>query len=59
MNKVNLVLREFKNKTLRMPTGKIVRKRKQAIAIALNEARRNKEFVPSPRRSRKHRMKYR
>lgn len=39
-NKVRKVMREFKAGKLKTPTGKVVRKTKQAIAIALSEARR-------------------
>lgn len=39
-NKIHKVLKEFKNKSLKTSAGKKVRGRKQAIAIALSEARR-------------------
>lgn len=39
MNKVETVMREFKRKKLKTPQGRIVRKRRQAVAIALSEAR--------------------
>lgn len=38
--KVHKVLHEFATKKLRTPNGKTVTDRKQAIAIALSEARR-------------------
>ena len=40
--KVKKVLGEFKRKKLKSSSGKKVTNRKQAIAIALNEARRKK-----------------
>jgi hypothetical protein len=43
--KVHRVMHEFKHRTLRSGSkhGRKVKSRKQAIAIALNEARRNAE----------------
>jgi hypothetical protein len=38
--KIGVVMREFKNKQLKMRSGQPVTNRKQAIAIALSEARR-------------------
>ena len=38
--KVEKVMREFKRKKLKSSSGKRVTKRKQAVAIALSEARR-------------------
>jgi len=40
MDKVEKVMGEYKRGTLRSSSGKKVKKRKQAIAIALSEARR-------------------
>ena len=37
--KVHKVLREFKRKKLRSSSGALVRKRAQALAIAMSEAR--------------------
>lgn len=42
VNKVRKVMREFKVGKLKTPAGKVVRKTKQAIAIALSEAKRLK-----------------
>jgi len=41
-NKVNKVMGEFKRGTLRSSSGKKVKSRKQAVAIAMSEARRGK-----------------
>ena len=54
MGKVEKVLHEFKEKTLRTGKpgpgkGKKVKKQSQAIAIALDEARRAGENVPAPK----------
>lgn len=42
VNKIRKVMREFKVGKLKSSSGKVVRKTKQAIAIALSEARRVK-----------------
>lgn len=39
INKMKKVMHEFKNKKLKMHSGKIVKKRKQAVAIGMSEAR--------------------
>lgn len=36
--KVHTVMKEFKKKTLRSGSGQLVKKKKQALAIALSEA---------------------
>lgn len=41
-NKVKKVMGEFKRGTLKSSSGKKVKSRKQAVAIALSEARRGK-----------------
>lgn len=41
--KISKVLGEFKKRTLRSSSGGRVKRRKQAIAIALSEARQKKE----------------
>jgi len=41
--KVHKVLSEFKDRTLKSSSGKKVTKRKQAIAIAISEAKRGKK----------------
>ena len=51
--KVAKVMREYKRKTLRSSSGSKVRKRKQAVAIALSEARRSGARIPRKRRSKK------
>lgn len=50
--KVSKVMREYKQRTLRSGSGGKVRKRKQAVAIALSEARRSGARIPRRRRSR-------
>jgi len=45
-------MREHKRGTLRSGSGGKVRKRKQAVAIALSEARRSGAEIPRKRRSR-------
>jgi len=40
--KVKKVMGEYKRRKLKLPSGKKVKNRKQAIAIALSEARRKK-----------------
>lgn len=47
--KVRTVMSEFKNKTLKSSSGQPVKKKSQAIAIALSEARRPRR----PRRPKK------
>ncbi|HMN47254.1 MAG TPA: DUF6496 domain-containing protein [Povalibacter sp.] len=49
--KVRTVMRERKRGTLRSSSGKKVTSRKQAIAIALSEARRSGAKVPKKKRS--------
>ena len=45
--KVRKVMREFKTGTLKSSSGAKVRKRKQAIAIALSEARQAGAKIPN------------
>lgn len=47
--KVGKVMHEFKHGKLKMKGGKSVRKRDQAVAIALDEARREGDKVPERR----------
>ena len=49
--KVRRVMREYKRGTLRSGSGGKVRRRKQAVAIALNEARRSGARIPRRRRT--------
>jgi Family of unknown function (DUF6496) len=51
--KVGKVMREYKRGSLRSSSGSKVRKRKQAVAIALSEARRSGARIPRKRRSRR------
>lgn len=51
--KVKKVMHERKRGTLRSGSGRKVRSRKQAIAIALSEARRSGAKVPKKRSSKK------
>ena len=51
--KVAKVMREYKRRTLRSSSGSKVRKRKQAVAIALSEARRSGARIPQRRRSKR------
>lgn len=44
--KINKVMREYKTGTLKSGTGGKVMKRKQAVAIALNEARKSGAKIP-------------
>ena len=44
--KVKKVMREYKRGSLRSSSGRKVRKRKQAVAIALSEARRSGARIP-------------
>jgi len=48
--KVHKVMGEYKRGTLRSSSGAKVRKRRQAVAIALSEARRAGERVPRRRK---------
>ena len=50
--KVKKVMGEYKRKSLRSSSGRKVKKRKQAVAIALSEARRSGARIPRRRRSR-------
>jgi len=56
---ISKVMREYKRGTLKSSSGTKVRKRKQAVAIALSEARRSGASVPPrgragrPRRARR------
>jgi len=51
--KVSRVMREYKRRTLRSSSGAKVRSRKQAVAIALSEARRSGARIPRKRRSKR------
>ena len=51
--KVRKVMREFKTGTLKSSSGAKVRKRKQAIAIALSEARQAGAKIPKKKAPRK------
>lgn len=51
--KVKKVMREYKRGTLKSSSGSKVRKRKQAVAIALSEARRSGARIPKTRSGRK------
>lgn len=53
MSKVETVMGEYKRGTLHSgsKTGPVVKSRKQAVAIALDEARRAGEKVPAKRRN--------
>jgi uncharacterized protein DUF6496 len=51
--KIARVMREYKRRTLRSSSGVKVRKRKQAVAIALSEARRAGARIPRTRRSKR------
>ncbi|HEY7205763.1 MAG TPA: DUF6496 domain-containing protein [Methylomirabilota bacterium] len=44
--KVKKVMREYKRGSLRSSSGRKVRKRKQAVAIALSEARKSGARIP-------------
>jgi len=46
-------MREYKRRTLRSSSGVKVRKRQQAVAIALSEARRAGARIPRKRRSKR------
>ncbi len=44
--KIRRVMREYKHGALKSPSGRKVRSRKQAVAIALSEARRSGARIP-------------
>ena len=50
--KIAKVMREYKRRSLRSSSGAKVRKRKQAVAIALSEARRSGARIPRKRSKR-------
>jgi hypothetical protein len=50
-SKVHKVMKEHKEGTLKSGSGKKVKSRKQAVAIALNEARKSGANVPKKKRS--------
>jgi len=47
--KIHKVMKEFKEGELRSSNGKPVKKRKQAVAIALSEARKSGAKIPTNR----------
>ena len=49
--KVRKVMREFKTGTLKSSSGARVRKRKQAVAIALSEARQAGAKIPKKKKA--------
>ena len=49
--KVKKVMREYKRGTLKSSSGAKVRKRKQAVAIALSEARQSGARIPKKKRT--------
>lgn len=49
--KVGKVMREYKKGSLESSSGRKVKKRKQAVAIALNEARASGAKIPRTRKS--------
>jgi hypothetical protein len=51
--KVKKVMGEYKRKSLRSSSGRKVKKRKQAVAIALSEARRSGARIPKKSKGRK------
>jgi Family of unknown function (DUF6496) len=53
--KIGKVMREYKHGALKSSSGAKVRKRKQAVAIALSEARRSGASIPSKAQSRRSR----
>jgi hypothetical protein len=55
--KVRKVMREFKTGTLKSSSGSKVRKRKQAIAIALSEARQAGAKIPKKKAAAKKKKK--
>lgn len=52
-SKVGKVMREYKHGTLRSSSGDKVRSRKQAVAIALSEARQSGARIPKKRSRRR------
>jgi hypothetical protein len=57
--KVARVMRERKHGTLKSKSGRKVKSRKQAVAIALNEARRSGAHIPKKRSSSRSRSRSR
>jgi hypothetical protein len=53
--KVKKVMREYKRGSLRSSSGGKVRKRKQAVAIALSEARKSGAHIPRKGKSKRRR----
>ena len=53
IKKIRKVMREFKTGTLKSSSGAKVRKRKQAVAIALSEARQAGEKTPKKKSPKK------
>ncbi|HZP37252.1 MAG TPA: DUF6496 domain-containing protein [Methylomirabilota bacterium] len=51
--KVKKVMGEYKRKSLRSSSGRKVKNRKQAVAIALSEARRSGARIPKRKRKKK------
>ena len=51
IKKVRKVMREFKTGTLKSSSGARVRKRKQAVAIALSEARQAGAKIPKKKKA--------
>jgi len=49
--KIHKVMKEHKEGTLKSSSGQIVKSRKQAVAIALNEARESGAKVPKKKKS--------
>jgi hypothetical protein len=49
--KVHKVMKEHKEGTLKSGSGKKVKSRKQAVAIALNEARKSGAKIPKKKKS--------
>jgi hypothetical protein len=54
--KISKVMREYKHGTLKSSSGAKVRKRKQAVAIALSEARRSGASIPPKAQSKRSRQ---
>jgi hypothetical protein len=50
-NKIHKVMKEHKEGTLKSGSGKKVKSRKQAVAIALNEARESGAKIPKKKKS--------
>ena len=50
-SKVHKVMKEHKEGTLKSGSGKKVKSRKQAVAIALNEARKSGAKIPKKKKS--------